>query len=181
MSSCVSDGAAQPASRLLINPIIGILLRNCQQWVLLRLNRGKIGKQITETYANMTDDAARRFGEYLRDLRAQRKQSVRGLAARAGIDSGTVTRLEQGSIHAPSPDTLKQLAEALNAPLADLFAMAQYVTANELPDLPAYLDTKFGHLPVETRVAMTQYCNEQASSYDLEQSQKGGIHESSRD
>ncbi|MFJ9781083.1 helix-turn-helix domain-containing protein [Amycolatopsis sp. NPDC101161] len=114
----------------------------------------------------MTDDAARRFGEYLRDLRTQRKQSVRGLAVAAGIDSGTVTRLEHGEIHAPSPDTLKQLARALKVPLADLFAMAEYVTAGELPDLAPYLNTKFGHLPDETRAAMAQYCTEQASSYD---------------
>ncbi|WP_158226821.1 helix-turn-helix domain-containing protein [Amycolatopsis vastitatis] len=125
----------------------------------------------------MTDDAARLFGEYLRDLRTQRKLSARGLAARAGIDSGTVTRLEQGGIHAPSPYTLKQLAKALDVPLADLFAMAEYVTASELPDLTSYINTKFGHLPAETRAAMAQYCTEQASSYESERSQKGGTYD----
>ncbi|MCR6484043.1 helix-turn-helix domain-containing protein [Amycolatopsis sp. OK19-0408] len=129
----------------------------------------------------MTDEAARCFGEYLRDLRTQRKLSVRGLAARAGIDSGTVTRLEQGGIHAPSPGTLKQLASALDVPLADLFTMAEYVTADDLPDLTPYLHTKFSHLPVETRAAMAQYCYEQTSLYENRQSQKGGTYEPNRE
>ena len=164
MSSCVSGGAAQVASRRPINLIIGILLRNCQQWVLLRLNGGKIGKQITETYANMTDDAARRFGEYLRDLRAQRKQSVRGLAATAGIDSGTVTRLEQGGIHAPSPDTLKQLATALDVPLADLFVMAGYIMPQELPSITPYIHAKYRHLPEGTRLEIAAYCRQRLAA-----------------
>jgi len=131
--------------------------------MLSRVNGGKIGKQITEIYANMTDDAARRFGEYLRDLRAQCKQSVRGLAATASIDSGTVTRLEQGVIHAPSPDTLKQLATALDVPLADLFVMAGYIMPQELPSITPYVDAKYQHLPKHTRVEIATYCRQRAS------------------
>lgn len=108
----------------------------------------------------MTDDAARRFGEYLRDLRAQRKQSVRGLAAEAGIDGGTITRLEQGGIHAPHPDTLKQLASALGVPLADLFAMAGYVTPHELPSITPYIHAKYRHLPEDTRIEIAAYCSQ---------------------
>lgn len=114
----------------------------------------------------MTDDAARRFGEYLRDLRAQRKQSVRGLAAAAGVDSGTVTRLEQGGIRSPSPDTLKRLGEALVVPLADLFTMAGYITPQELPSIAPYLDAKYQHLPEDTRVEIASYCRQRTAEFE---------------
>lgn len=129
----------------------------------------------------MTDDAARRFGEYLRDLRAQRKQSVRGLAAAAGIDSGTVTRLEQGSIHAPSPDTLKQLASALDVPLADLFVMAGYIMPQELPSITPYVHARYRHLPHTTRLKIAEYCNRQINMHDNKESQEGGTYEPTRE
>jgi transcriptional regulator with XRE-family HTH domain len=115
----------------------------------------------------MTDDAARSFGVYLRDLRAQRKQSVRGLAAAAGIDSGTVTRLEHGDIHAPSPDTLKQLAGALDVPLADLFAMAGYVTPQELPSITPYIHARYQHLPEDTRLEIAAYCRRRLANDEV--------------
>ena len=124
----------------------------------------------------MTDEAARQFGAYLKDLRAQRKQSVRGLAASAGIDSGTVSRLEQGAIHAPSPDTLKCLAGALGEPLANLFSMAGYTAAADLPDITAYVHAKFRHLPSEAQTSIADYCVKQVDAYN-NYLQEGGINE----
>ena len=114
----------------------------------------------------MTDEAARQFGAYLKDLRAQRKQSVRGLAASAGIDSGTVSRLEQGAIHAPSPDTLKQLSTALNVPLADLFTTVGYVTPQDLPSITPYIHAKYRHLPTQARIEIADYCIQRAAEWE---------------
>lgn len=105
----------------------------------------------------MNDDAARQFGAYIKRLREERKLSLRGLAAAANIDSGALTRLEHGKVRSPQPDTLKALSEALGAPLADMFAMAGYVTPRDLPSIVPYLRTRYGHLPNEVLASTSDY------------------------
>jgi transcriptional regulator with XRE-family HTH domain len=95
----------------------------------------------------MNNDTAKQFGEQIKHLRQARKLSIRGLANKCGVDSGTLTRMEHGTRHNPQPGTLKCLAEGLGTPLADLFAMAGYVTPRDLPSLSYYLRVKYYHLP----------------------------------
>ncbi|GAA4536586.1 hypothetical protein GCM10023192_34870 [Amycolatopsis samaneae] len=151
-------------------------MHNLQQGTIFSGNGGKIGKQITEKYANMNDNAARRFGKYIRELRTKRGYSARKLAALASIDSGTVTRLEQGGIHAPNPGRLKHLADALEVPLADLFAMAGYVTTQELPSIAPYLAAKYGYLPEDARDDMAAYCRQRAAERTtFNEDQRSGV------
>lgn len=62
------------------------------------------------------------IGERLAALRGKRTQ--RELARDAGVDVGTVSRIERGEID-PTLGTLKKLANALGRPLADLVSEEQ--------------------------------------------------------
>ncbi len=116
----------------------------------------------------MNHDAARQFGDYLKHLRQERKLSMRGLAHQANIDSGALTRLEQGKVAAPQPDTLKALAAALQVPLADMFAMAGYVIPYDLPSITPYLRARYGHLPDETLASVNDYLQKLIDEHGLD-------------
>lgn len=115
----------------------------------------------------MKQDTAHRFGEYIRRLRKERKHSIRGLASRAGLNSGELSRLENGKRN-PQPDTLKALATALGVPLADMFAMADYIIPYDLPSMAPYLRARYGHLPEETLSAVNNYLERLIDEHDLD-------------
>jgi transcriptional regulator with XRE-family HTH domain len=116
----------------------------------------------------MTEEQARTFGAYIRHHREQKKLSIRELARKASLDSGAVTRLEHGKVHAPQPDTLTSLATVLEAPLADLFAMAHYVTPKDLPSMTPYLRARYGHLPEAMFTDVSDYFEQLAEDYELD-------------
>lgn len=81
---------------------------------------------------------------YVTDHRRRMKLSIRGLATKSGLDSGALTRLEHGETKSPRPETLRALAEALEVPIADIYAAAGHVTPYDLPSLTPYLQTRYG-------------------------------------
>jgi transcriptional regulator with XRE-family HTH domain len=83
---------------------------------------------------------------YISEHRRKSKLSIRGLATKAGLDSGALTRLEHGETRTPRPETLRALAEALEVPIADMYAAAGHVTPYDLPSLVPYLRTRYRHL-----------------------------------
>ncbi|MFK4102896.1 helix-turn-helix domain-containing protein [Streptomyces sp. NPDC019531] len=93
----------------------------------------------------MEDGTNNGFGGYVKQLRQERQLSIRELAARIGLDSGALTRIEHGKVATPRPGTLRGLATALDVPPADMFARAGYVTPEELPDLATYLRLRYGN------------------------------------
>lgn len=99
------------------------------------------------------------FGDYLHHEREKRKLTIRGLARKAGLDSGALTRLENGGRN-PSTQTLKALADALEVPLADLFARAGFATPYNLPTMDSYLHARYGHLPEDVLASMSDYCRQ---------------------
>jgi transcriptional regulator with XRE-family HTH domain len=118
----------------------------------------------------MNDRAARQFGEYIKRLRTERKLSIRGLADKAGIDSGALTRLEHGKVRTPQPATLKALATTLRVPLADMFAMADYVIPYDLPSIIPYFHARYGHLPEATLTEIDAYLKVLIDEHGLEPS-----------
>ncbi|MGH4012987.1 MAG: helix-turn-helix domain-containing protein [Pseudonocardiaceae bacterium] len=104
----------------------------------------------------MEHKTAQQFGVYIRRLRTEQKLSIRELANKAGIDSGGLTRLEHDKV-SPQPNTLKALAIALQVPLADLFAMAGYVTPYDLPSIAPYLRVRYSSLPEEALSSANDY------------------------
>lgn len=60
------------------------------------------------------------FGETIRRLRAERKLTVRALAANAGIAYSTVSKVENG-LMSPTYDSILRLANGLGVELETLF------------------------------------------------------------
>jgi transcriptional regulator with XRE-family HTH domain len=62
----------------------------------------------------------RAIGAALRDLRESRALTARQLAARAGVSTAMISRIENGHV-SPSISTLDALSQALDVPLVSLF------------------------------------------------------------
>jgi transcriptional regulator with XRE-family HTH domain len=105
----------------------------------------------------MSPEQAIRFGAYLRERREAQQLSIREVARRVGIQDTTIMRLEQGKFSAPAPDKLRRLSEVLDIPPNDLFVMADYMVADELPSPSLYLRAKYPDLPPEAIEEMEQY------------------------
>lgn len=103
----------------------------------------------------MTPKQARALGAYIRRQREQLGLSARELARRAGI--ADVIRLEQGSLLNPRSSTLTAVADALEVPVADLFAVADWLPADELPSFQPYLRAKFQDLPEQAVAEMDAF------------------------
>ncbi|HEX3778710.1 MAG TPA: helix-turn-helix transcriptional regulator [Pseudonocardiaceae bacterium] len=107
------------------------------------------------------------FGDYLRNLRQQRKLGIRQLGRMSGIDSGALTRIERDE-RAPTPQTLQALAAALEVPLADLFARAGFATPYDLPAVDSYFHARYGHLPEDVLASMNDYCQRLIDEYGFD-------------
>lgn len=97
----------------------------------------------------MTPDEARHLADLLRSHRLAQGLAAREVARRAGVDVGTVTRLEQGQILSPRAENLRAIGEVLHIPAADLFAVAAWLPKDELPSFRPYLRSKYRDLPPE--------------------------------
>ncbi len=116
----------------------------------------------------MNEKQASQFGAYIKYHRLEKKMSGRELAREAGIDSATVVRLERGHYRTPRPETLKGIAHALGLPLTDVFTMADYVSAYDLPSLTPYLRAKYGELPEDAVQAVNRYVERIAVEHGLD-------------
>lgn len=102
----------------------------------------KKGKPTMKTNSNPDD-----LGRLIRQHRQAAGLSLEELANAAGMDRGTIHRMERGLITAPNPGSLQRLAQALGTDVSDYFAVVGYFTTHELPDLGPYLRAKFGATP----------------------------------
>lgn len=97
----------------------------------------------------MNPEHSRHLAALLRDKRTAAGLSASEVARRAGVDTGTVTRIELGQIASPKPDSLRAIGAVLGIPVADLFAATDWLPREELPSLRPYLRTKYRELPPE--------------------------------
>lgn len=95
----------------------------------------------------MESGQVKRLGQTLRARREKLGLSQRQLAAQAGVNDATIVRIEHGEFNAPAPDKLSRIAEALDLPLADVFALADYVVPSQLPSFQPYLRSRYQDLP----------------------------------
>ena len=91
--------------------------------------------------------------------------SIRGLEAASGVNVSSIVSLERGDILAPQPDTLKALAAALGAPVSDLFTVAGWLPADELPTLKPYLRAKYRQLDEQAIADLERYARQLADRH----------------
>lgn len=95
---------------------------------------------------SLTSSQARHIGQMLRERREACGLGIRGLEAASGVNISSIISLERGDILTPQPDTLKALAAAMELPVSDLFTVAGWLPAGELPTLRPYLRAKYRDL-----------------------------------
>lgn len=95
----------------------------------------------------MTPDQTVKLINLLTGKRNELKLSVNEVARRAGVDTGTVWRIEQGMIAKPRVESLIAIAKVLGISPMQLFTTVGWLTADDLPDLGTYLNAKFADLP----------------------------------
>lgn len=115
----------------------------------------------------MDPEHAQRLGALIRESRTAAGLSLRQLEELTGIDDGLLTRMERGVILTPAPDKLGRVAEALNVPLADLYAIAGYDAPSELPTLKPYLRTKYRKLPASAADELEAYAERLAKKHGV--------------
>jgi len=101
-----------------------------------------------------TGEKTTKLGRRVKALRAQRRLSVRGLAAAARVDATWLSRLERGMYDSPDPRLLRELADVLEIEPSELFIAAGFEDSQSLPQFAPYLREKYD-LP-ERAVAQLQ-------------------------
>jgi transcriptional regulator with XRE-family HTH domain len=84
------------------------------------------------------------LGDYLKRLRTERGLSLAEVAEKVDLAPSYLHYLEAGARKKPHPDYLNRLARFYDVLVEDLYALAGYTPADELPTLPAYLRSKYG-------------------------------------
>lgn len=108
------------------------------------------------------------LGQVLRTAREAKGMSSRQLEALVGIPAPTILRIEQGEFSSPAPDKLARIANALDVPLADVYAIAEYAAPKQLPNLSPYLRTKYRDLPDEAAAQIEAYARRLAKRHGVD-------------
>ena len=87
------------------------------------------------------------LGETIKERRLARGWSITDAAKAAGLHRSYWGRLEQGFYTSPSPLYLLQVAQAIDLPVGELYALAGYEQPDELPTFRPYLRAKYNLPP----------------------------------
>jgi transcriptional regulator with XRE-family HTH domain len=130
----------------------------------------------------MNRDQARRVGKYIRKLRRARNLSASELAPHVGVDPSQILRLERGEVASPRAALLTRIADYFQMPTTDIFALAGYPTAYNLPAIESYRHSKYpalGEVAVHEISVLTTRLNGLALADPDESSDECADHEPS--
>lgn len=71
------------------------------------------------------------FGEYLRNLRLEKRYSLREVEQMSGVSNSYLGLIERGQRPIPGADILKKLAPVYDVPVRDLLSAAGYLKEEE--------------------------------------------------
>lgn len=92
---------------------------------------------------------ARAIASLLQGRRTELGLSMRMVARQTGLNIATISQLEAATNLSPQPHTLKAIARGLKLPVSDLYAVADWLPADELPTIAMYLRTAYRDLSEE--------------------------------
>lgn len=116
----------------------------------------------------MTLEQAAQLATLLRTQRQRLGLSAHEVARRAGVNVGTVTRIEKEQIPSPRPENLTAIGEVLGIPAADLFAVVDWVPEHELPSFSPYLRAKYKEFPEAAVGEMERFFARLAKKHGVE-------------
>ena len=115
----------------------------------------------------MNRDQAVELGTYLKQKRQKAGLTTYDVSERSGLIQSQIVRIENGQIMKLVPDTLQRIAEVLNVPLADVFALAGYPVPRGLPGLRPYMRAKYRQLSPEALDEVEAFVSKLAAKHDL--------------
>lgn len=90
---------------------------------------------------------ANRLGDFIYKTREEKGISTPKLAKAVGVHHSAIARIQLGEIKQPRPALLARIAEELDVSSGELYALADYRTEDDLPDLRGWLHIKHRALP----------------------------------
>jgi transcriptional regulator with XRE-family HTH domain len=96
------------------------------------------------------------LGAFIAQHRRAAGITVLEAADAAAVDPSFWRKLEHGVYESPSPKMLAPIARVIDAPLADVYALAGYAVADQLPTLTPYLRSKY-QLPPKALAELQRY------------------------
>lgn len=96
------------------------------------------------------------LGDYIRRRRTAKGWTLEEAEAASDVDRTYWSKLELGLFKRPDPRYLARIADALDVPLEDIYALAGYTAAERLPGFTPYLRSKY-HMPPEAIVQLEGY------------------------
>ena len=94
------------------------------------------------TMFKVTYNDALKLGDILKELRHKKELTFKELEKATGIDSATLSRLEQGTILRINPMILKSLADFYSINLLTLYNLINYITEDDILNYYTTLSTK---------------------------------------
>lgn len=126
----------------------------------------------------MDGNQARRLSQLLVSKRVAAGLSAAEVARRAGVDKGTISRIENGLIASPKVESLRAIGKVLGILSSDLFAIAPWMTPADLPTIRPYLRTKYRRLPAravkELETHFANLANKHGISFDPKEGPRDG-------
>jgi transcriptional regulator with XRE-family HTH domain len=144
--------------------LIGDYSTTQMAWTHVALKRKILSKE--QRTRRMKKRANKLLGDYIATHRRAIALSVSDAAEAAGVDASFWRKLENGVYESPSPKMLAPIARVVAAPLADVYALAGYETAAELPTLTPYLRNKY-QLPPKALAELQRYFDHLRNHYGI--------------
>ena len=94
------------------------------------------------TMFKVTYNDALKLGDILKELRHKKELTFKELEKATGVDSATLSRLEQGTILRINPMILKSLADFYSINLLTLYNLINYITEDDILNYYTTLSTK---------------------------------------
>jgi transcriptional regulator with XRE-family HTH domain len=82
------------------------------------------------------------LGKYIHERRSALGMSLRDLESLSGLSRGALSQIEKG-LRGAKPEKLQRIAEALRVDYEDLYAVSGIPRPEKLPELDAYLRTRY--------------------------------------
>jgi transcriptional regulator with XRE-family HTH domain len=99
--------------------------------------------------ASLSTTQAKAIASLLKNRRTKLGLSMRLVCRQSGLNIATLSQLEAATNLSPQPHTFKALARALKLPVSDLYAVADWLPAAELPSFRHYLRASYQDLSEE--------------------------------
>jgi transcriptional regulator with XRE-family HTH domain len=113
-----------------------------------------------EEMTHMAPSPNNQLGEYVRARRAAIGMSMRQLEEATDIPRSGLSEIENGRRAMPGPELLQRLAEALGVDYEDLYAVSGISRPEKLPELDAYLRTRYPDVTATDRRSLERYFEE---------------------